>query len=170
MIGPEERAEMFLFRFSAILPWSAKSQHLSRSNFLIRIVFLFVTFYFAKKIRPTLFSCPFGIILDLSVTSETFTNWIKFRRKYKYTKIAIGAKMNFAKNESVWIRINLKIFLQFQKVYTPYHISFVSFNDEVGYPKTQSYPRWNNSKNQTQPKPKKQYEYTLPETWLLNSK
>ena len=104
-----------------------------------------------KKIRPTLFSCPFGIILDLSVTSETFTNWIKFRRKYKYTKIAIGAKMNFAKNESVWIRINLKIFLQFQKVYSPYHISFVSFNDEVGYPKTQSYPRWNNSKNQTQP-------------------
>ena len=99
-LRPEELAGMFLFRFSAILRWPAKVKQLSRVPtktfkdqncvFYKKKISKSILEILLEKTIATLFSCAFGIILDLSVTSETFANWIKFRRKYKYTKKAIG--------------------------------------------------------------------------------
>ena len=101
--GPEDRAEMFLFRFSAILPWSAKSQHLSRSNFLIRIVFLFVTFYFAKKNQINI------ILLSFWHHSRFISDvWDLYKLNQVSSKVQIYQNSNRCQNEfcKEWIRMN----------------------------------------------------------------
>ena len=95
--------EMFLFRFSAILPWSAKSQHLSRSNFLIRIVFLFVTFYFAKKNQTNI------ILLSFWHHSRFISDvWDLYKLNQVSSKVQIYQNSNRCQNEfcKEWIRMN----------------------------------------------------------------